>query len=229
MSLAEFHKPWPRYSSIDFSKLRKSEQTRQKILNAALELLWTTPFRDLTVSGITTKAGVSRTSLYQHFNDLHNLMEELLRNLELEIVEAAKPWFTAKTDVTAKLCESLHEVVTVCYHYGPILRAIFEAAPMDERLEKAWNGFIQVFDDAVTDRIVQDQRDGLAQSFEARPVAVALNRMDIGFLIHHFGSNPRSDIQPVYESIARIWLNTIYGRESPPLIQEQPNYKKPLN
>ena len=86
---------------------------------------------------------------------------------------------------------------------------------MDERLEKAWNGFIQVFDDAVTDRITQDQRDGLAQSFEPRPIAIALNQMDIGVLIHHFGSSPRSDIQPVYESLARIWLNTIYGKKVP--------------
>jgi len=98
---------------------------------------------------------------------------------------------------------------------------------MDERLEKAWNDFVQVFDDAVTDRIVQDQRDGLVQSFEVPPIAIALNQMDIGVLIHHFGSNPRSDIQPVYESIARIWLNTIYGRESPPLTQEWPNHETP--
>lgn len=220
MSKTEIHKPWPRYSSIDFSKLRKSEQTRQKILTAALELLWTSPFRDLTVSGLTNKAGVSRTSLYQHFDDLHNLMEELLRNLELEIVDASKPWFTAESDVTSKLCESLYEVVTVCYHYGPILRAIFEAAPMDKRLEKAWNEFVQVFDDAVTDRIVQDQGNGLTQNFEARSIAIALNRMDIGVLIHHFGSNPRSDIESVYESIARIWLNTLYGEEAPAIMQK---------
>jgi hypothetical protein len=44
-------------------------------------------------------------------------------------------------------------------------------------------------------------------------VAIALNRMDIGILIHHFGRHPRSKPQPVYQSIARIWISTIYGPE----------------
>ena len=220
MSDKEITKNWPRSHSANFSKLRKSEQTRLNILNAALEFLWTNLFRDLTISGVTKQAGVSRTSFYQYFDDLHNLMEELLNDLEGEIVAVAEPWFTAKSDVTLKLCESLYGVVRVCYHRGPILRAIFEAAPMEERLEKSWSEFVKIFDDAVTARIKQDQKDGLATNFEPRPVAIALNRMDVSILIHHFGSNPRSDIQTVYDSIARIWLNTIYGKEVPTIIQD---------
>lgn len=220
MSDIEINKTWPRNSSTSFLKLRKSEQTRQNILDAALEFFWTNPFRDLTVSRLTKQAGVSRTCFYQYFGDAHSLMEELLDNLEWEILTAAEPWFTAKTNATSKLCESLYGVVRVCYHRGPILRAIVEAAPMDERLEKVWRDFVKVFDDAVTARIAQDQKDGLAAHFEPRPVAIALNRMDIGLLIYHFGSNPRSDIQTVYDSIARIWLNTIYGKEIPTIIQD---------
>ena len=220
MSKTEINKTWSKDSSIDFSRLRKSEQTRQNILGTALDFLWTNPFRDLTVSGLTKKAGVSRTSFYQHFDDLHNLMEELLNDLAREIDAVAEPWFTAKSDVTLKLCESLYGVVTVCYHRGPILRAIYEAAPMDERLEKAWSEFVKVFDDAVATRIAQDQKEGMALNFDPHPIAIALNRMDIGVYVHHFGSNPRSDIQSVYDSIARIWLNTIYGKEVPTIIQD---------
>ena len=103
MSKTEINKTWSKDSSIDFSRLRKSEQTRQNILGTALDFLWTNPFRDLTVSGLTKKAGVSRTSFYQHFDDLHNLMEELLNDLAREIDAVAEPWFTAKSDVTLKL------------------------------------------------------------------------------------------------------------------------------
>ncbi len=220
MSEIEINKTWSRDTTVNFSKLRKSEKTRLNILDAALEFLWTNPFRDLTVSGLTKKAGVSRTSFYQHFEDLHNLMEELLNDLEGEISAVAEPWFTAKSDVTLRLCESLHRVVTVCYHRGPILRAIYEAAPMDERLEYVWSEFVKSFDDSVAARIAQDQRDGLALDFDPQLIAIALNRMDIGVYVHHFGSNPRSDIQSVYESIARIWLNTIYGKEVPTTIQK---------
>lgn len=121
-------------------------------------------------------------------------MEELLNDLERETLSVAKPWFTAEADPVLKLAESLSDLVKVCYERGPILGAIFEAAPMDERLEKAWRAFVKVFDDTVTARIEQDQAAGLAPSFEAHPVAIAINRMDIGILIHHFGRRPRSQL-----------------------------------
>lgn len=212
MSETESNIIWPRSVHADFSKFRKSEQTRQNILNTALEFLWTHSFRDLTVAGLTNQAGISRTCFYQYFGDLHNLMEKLLNDLEWEILSAAEPWLIAKEDSVEKLSESLYGVVKVCYERGPILRAIFESAPMDERLEKAWNDFVKAFDNAVTARIIEDQATGLAPDFDARSVAIALNRMDIGLLIHHFGRNPRSELKPVYQAIARIWLNTIYGK-----------------
>jgi AcrR family transcriptional regulator len=205
----------------DFSILRKSERTRQNILDAALEFLWSNAFRDLTVAKLTKQAGISRPGFYQYFADLHDLMENLLKILEQEILSVAQSWFAAETNPVAKLAESLSGFVKVGYEQGPLVRAVVDAAPMDERLEKAWNGVIKIFDDAVTERIKQDQAAGLAPAFEARPVAIALNRMDVGALIHHFGRRPRSNPQPVYQSIARIWISTIYGQEGLATFEDQ--------
>jgi len=213
MSETKLEKTRRRNDPRDSSILRKSERTRQNILDTALKFLWSNAFRDLTVAGLTTRAGISRPCFYHYFADLHNLMEDLLKDLEREILSVAQPWFIAEANPVVKLAESLSGLVKVCYQRGPLLRAIFEAAPMDGRLEKAWNDFVNVFDDTVTARIEQDQAAGLTPDFEARPVAIALNRMDIGILIHHFGRHPRSKPQPVYQSIARIWISTIYGPE----------------
>ena len=213
MSETKLEKTRRRNDPRDFSILRKSERTRQNILDTALKFLWSNSFRDMTVAGLTTRAGISRPCFYQYFADLHSLMEDLLKDLEREILSVAQPWIIAETNPVVKLGESLSGLVEVCYQRGPLLRAIFEAAPMDERLEKAWNDFVNVFDDTVTARIEQDQAAGLTPDFEARHVAIALNRMDIGILIHHFGRHPRSRPQPVYQSIARIWISTIYGPE----------------
>ena len=54
---------------------RKSERTRQAILDAALNFLWTHPFRELTVGELMSLAGTSRSAFYQYFEDLHELME----------------------------------------------------------------------------------------------------------------------------------------------------------
>ena len=82
---------------------------------------------------------------------------------------------------------------------------------MDERLEKAWTDFLKDFDDAATQRIEQHQAVGLIKPFDARPVAIALNRMDAFLLIHHFGRRPRGNRESVRDAILRVWISTLYG------------------
>ena len=85
---------------------------------------------------------------------------------------------------------------------------------MDERLEKAWTDFLKNFDDAVANRIDQHQAEGLIKPFDARPVAIALNRMDAYLLIHHFGRRPRGNQQSVLEAMLRVWISTLYGEHT---------------
>ena len=85
---------------------------------------------------------------------------------------------------------------------------------MDGRLEKAWADFLKDFDDAATQRIEQHQAAGLIEPFDARPEAMALNRMDAYLLIHHFGHRPRGNRESVRDAILRVWISTLYGDEA---------------
>jgi len=194
-------------------KVQKSERTRAAILNAALDFIWSHPFRDMTVNSLMASTGVSRSAFYQYFNDLHGLMETLLDMLKGEVFAVTGPWFTGVGDPIALLNESLSGLVDVCYRRGPILRATDDAAATDKRLEKAWLQFFGQFDDAVFTRIEADQEQGLIPDFDARPVAIALNRLDAYMLIDAFGQRPRSQPEPVQEALARIWISTLYGRK----------------
>ena len=191
--------------------LKKSERTRQSILDAALEFLWTHPFRELTVGELMSLAGTSRSAFYRYFEDLHDLMEVLLRGMEEEILAVTSAWFQGEGDPIPLLEQSLENVVRMCYQRGPILRAVSDAAPMDERLEKAWTDFLKDFDDAATQRIEQHQAVGLIKPFDARPVAMALNRMDAYLMIQHFGRRPRGNQKSVRDAIVRVWVSTLYG------------------
>ena len=93
------------------------------------------------------------------------------------------------------------------------MRAIDDAAATDKQLEKAWLQFFDQFDDAVTARIEADQEQGLIPSFDARPVAIALNRLDLYTVIEAFGQRPRRQPEPVREAWTRIWVSTLYGSE----------------
>ena len=195
--------------SILGSSPRKSDQTRAAILNGALEFLWTQPFREMTVAELMSITGVSRSAFYQYFSDLHELMEILLQGVAEAIFVAADPWFNSEGNATL-LQQSLARLVEVCYERGPILRAVAEASTTDERLERAWADFLAEFDDAVSNRIEQHQAEGLISKFDARPVAIALNRLDVSLLIHVFGRHPRSNPEPVRGAITRIWMSTLY-------------------
>jgi len=194
-------------------KIEKSERTRAAILNAGLEFVWSHPFRDMTVNALMASTGLSRSAFYQYFNDLHDLMQTLLDMLMEEVFAATGSWFQGTGDPIALLNESLAGLVDVCYRLGPILRAADDAAATDERFDKAWNDFKKQFDDAVTARIQDDQAQGLIPNFDARPVAIALNRMDAYTLIEAFGQHPKSQPEPVLEAFARIWICTLYGSE----------------
>jgi AcrR family transcriptional regulator len=203
----------PRVTPQSVSRIGKSERTRAAILDAALEFIWSHPFRDMTVKSLTTSAGLSRSAFYQYFDDLHDLMETLLDMLKDEVMAVTGPWFTGAGDPIALLNESLTGLVEVCYRLGPILRATDDAAASDKRLEHAWAQFFDQFDDAVTARIEADQAQGLIPDFDARPVAIALNCLDAYTLIDAFGQRPRRQPEPVREALARIWISTLYGSE----------------
>ena len=155
--------------------------------------------------------GASRPTFYQYFTDLHHVMEILLDDLRAEIMRVAEPWFVAEGDPVPVLRETLVELVKVCYRRGPILRAVTDAASADARLEKGWRQFLEAFDDAVTGRIEQQQAAGLVPPMAARPVAVALNRLDAALMIDQFGQRPRGNPDDVCESLTRIWTSTLYG------------------
>jgi AcrR family transcriptional regulator len=206
-------------ASKSAQELRKSDRTRKAILDGALELLWSRPFRDLTVAELMEVTGTSRSAFYRYFDDLYALMETLLLSLEEDIFEVAAPWFSLEGNPVDTLRESLTGLVRVCYEQGPILRAVSDASTIDERLENVWSAFLNQFDDAVTANIEAQQHEGVIQPFSARPAAVALNRMDAYMLVNAFGRHPRHNPELVLEAISRIWISTLY--QSPPVTNEE--------
>ena len=194
-------------------RVGKAERTRAAILNAAFDFVWKQPFRDMTVATVMASTGASRPTFYQYFRDLHEVMETLLALLQEEIFAEVEAWVAGVGDPVGLLRESLARLVQLCYHRGPFLRAITDAAASDKRFEETWRAFLGRFDDAGCGRIEADQAQGLIPEFDARPVAVALNRLNAYTLIEAFGRLPRKPREPVQEALTRVWISTLYGAE----------------
>ena len=192
-------------------KVTKADRTRAVILNAALEFIWSHPFRELSVNSLMASTGLSRAAFYQYFEDIHKMMETLLHMLAEEIFASANIWLEGVGDPVALLNESFQGLTQSCYQHGPFLRAVADASTTDERFEKSWGQFLSGFDDAGNARIQADQAQGLIATFDTRPVIFALNRVNAYTFIDAFGQRPRKQPKPIQEALARIWISTLYG------------------
>lgn len=188
----------------------KATTTRNAILETASLQLQTRPFRDLTIGPLMRDAGYSRSTFYQYFTDLHDLMDALLDGVRGGIIEAGRPWLVDDDDPVRNLRASLAGLVEVGRRSGVILRAVADAAPTDERLERVWESFLASFDDVIAARILRDQKKGLIPGFDPLPVARALNRMDAALLIEHFGRGGDAGAEALLSALVRIWLSTLY-------------------
>ena len=189
-------------------------------MDSAVRFLWKRPFRDLTVAELMAGTSLSRSAFYQYFADLHELIEALLRDVEIVMHEVANPWINGEGEPIAALRKSLGGVVQSCVEHGPVLRAVTEAAPLDKRLERVWAEFIRHWDEPVEARIKAQQRDGLIPRLDARRIAHALNVLDAAVLVAEFGRRPQGDPRAVLNTLHRIWVGTLYGRPPAKLTPE---------
>jgi len=167
----------------------------------------------MTVNALMTQTDVGRSAFYRHFKDLHEVMETLLEILQDEIFAATRPWLACTGDPVALMNETFTDLVRVCHERGPFIRAVADAATSEQRMEQAWQKFLNGFDDAACARIESDQAQGLIPEFDARPVAIALTRLNTYTLIEAFGQRPRRQPKPVRDALARIWISTLYRSE----------------
>ena len=194
-------------------KVTKADRTRAVILNAALEFIWSHPFRELSVNSLMASTDLSRAAFYQYFEDIHKLMETLLHMLADEIFASANIWIEGVGDPVALLNEAFEGLTRSCYQHGPFLRAVSDASTTDERFETSWKQFLGAFDDAGNARIKADQAQGLIATFDSRPVIFALNRVNASTFIDAFGQHPRQQPKPIQKALARIWISTLYGAQ----------------
>ncbi len=207
----------PTSKSRSSSKKRKRsrhapEEARRKILDSAARFLRNRHFREMTIGEVMAGTTLSRPAFYQYFTDVHDLILSLLSEIEEIMHQLASPWIDGEGEPIAALRESNRGVVEICAKHGPVIRAIVEAAPLDERLEQAWTSFMQRWDDVAEARIVAHQRDGLVPPLDARRIASALNSLDVNLVVAAFGRHPQDDPNEVLETMHRVWSSTLYGR-----------------
>ena len=199
----------------------RPEESERAILAAARAFLAERPFREMTVEGVMLRTGLSRPAFYAYFRDRYDLVTRLLEGISGVLFAVDRRWLVGESDgredARKALSAALRGVSETFVGYGPMLRAISDAASQDTRVEEMyWLGLVERLVEAVAGRIERDVRAGLSPgNLNPERTARALVLMTERYLLDAFGrpsSRPSEDErEAVVDTLEGIWLRTLYG------------------
>ena len=192
------------------------EESRERILAAALELVKERSYQELSVGEIMERAGLERTIFYRHFDDLGHLLM-LAGRQEIEgLLEREIDLGIARTGDTPDAVRAAMEPAVQAYHRsGPLLRTLAEAAAAgDERIAAGHERLHRRFDDLVVEALSEFPNLKDISAEELRELARALNVMNTAYLLDAFGREPRVSVETALDTVSLIWTAVISGERS---------------
>jgi AcrR family transcriptional regulator len=200
---------------------RRPEEAERAILAAARSFLAERPFREMKVEDVMVRTGLSRPAFYAYFGDRYELVTRLLEGIGGLLFAVDRRWLvgdpgSGREDSVAVLRDALRRGSETFERYGPVLRAISDAASHDERVEEVYRfGLIERLTAAVAARIARDvEADISPGNLVPEETARALVLMTERYMIDAFGrpsEQKRGDHGRVVRTLETVWISTLYG------------------
>jgi AcrR family transcriptional regulator len=199
---------------------RKPEEAERVILAAGRAFLEEHPFREMTVEGVMVRTGLSRPAFYAYFKDRYDLVTRLLEGVGGLLFALDWRWLSGTADgndARRVLVDALRAGSETFVEYGPVLRAISDAAGYDARVEEVYRGgLIQRLVAAVAARISRDIEAGVTPDvLNPEQTARALVLMTERYLLDAFGRPERRpsrrETEAILDTVEVVWVRTLYG------------------
>src|SRR5215213_7141265 len=187
-------------------------QSRHRIVAAAEALVRDRPFAELTVDDVMREAGFGRTIFYRHFDDLGELLMRAGREAIEDLLQAQVAFSEARMgDGPDVVRSAIEPAVSVYQRHGPLLRAISEAAAVDERIAAGQRAIRERFRELVEEALRASGGLTIDPSADLREVARALNLMNEKYLLETYGDEPLVSADTATETLSAIWLALTNG------------------
>lgn len=191
---------------------RTDGDLRERILDAARQLLDERRFDALSVADVIAAAGVSRASFYFYFPNKQAVLAELVRRAVGRGQEAASPWVGGTQDPVSALRSGIEAGAALWRENAGVLTAIVDNQGTDEHLRRLWHEQMQTFTDATVARISADpasveRLDGL----DLRAVAASLTWL--GERLYYLAA---ADVPPfdnpivLVDTLTHAWTRILY-------------------
>jgi TetR/AcrR family transcriptional regulator, ethionamide resistance regulator len=182
------------------------EEVRERLVDAATELVRDRSFYDLSVTDVTERAGIERTIFYRHFDDLADL---LLR----AATDAIESLYQAQIELDAGREEgdletvrgAIEPAVRVYQRHGPVIRAVTEAGTSNPQVAARGAELRGRFNELTASSLAR--LPGLEDNPPAdiSESARALNLLNEAYLREAFGHEPRISAETAIETLTEIW------------------------
>jgi AcrR family transcriptional regulator len=191
--------------------VKGNETTRQKILEAAVEVFYERGFLETKVDDISNKAGISHGTFYIYFKNKREVLWDLVEqtfNVLYEITE--EPW--QKGNFYNSLEESLRGFFYVFQKHVKVIRCWKEVSLTDPAFMELWDKLTQ----KITSRIQKNIEHSMKKSIyrELNPVIAA---QALSGMVEHFayilfikGDNYTYNLEEVVKALADLWYKAIF-------------------
>jgi len=182
------------------------QESRERIVAAATELIRHTAYGALTVDDVMREAGAGRTIFYRHFDDLADLLMRAGREAFEGLFEAERAFRNAHVGGEPDVQAAIEAAVDVYRRHGPLLRGIAEAAATgDEQIAAGQRAMLERFDGLVEDVLRTSPRLADRSREEIAETARALNLLNVNYLLDAFGREPRVSADTAVRTLTVIW------------------------
>ena len=201
----------PRRTQLHRQQRRDS---RQRILDAASQLLEERRWPEVRLEDVMSAAGLSRTAFYRHFDDRHTLLLAMLDEILHHIGATGADWKEGRGDPVTMLCTGLGELTAAMRQHGRLVQAVADASADDPEVRTARGQVLHEFSVVTEARIRADVEAGRSRVRDPGAVADALVRMNESLLLDAFGQPPYPPDEAITATMCEVWVSTIYGHDA---------------
>ena len=191
------------------------KQSRERIVAAATELFRRKSYGELSVDEVMREAGFGRTIFYRHFDDLADLLMRAGREAIEQLYEAQRALADAHLGDGPEVIRQVIEPAVAAYQrHGPLLRAIAEAAAVEEQVAAGQAAMRARFDELLAAALREMPHLAEDPPADVAETAHALNLLNTSYLTDAFGGEPRVSAETAVQTLTEIWLGVINPKES---------------
>jgi AcrR family transcriptional regulator len=191
-----------------------AEAARAEILEAAEKLLRKQPFRTLSVDDLMAQTSLSRAAFYIYFNHRYELIMRLCEKFAGEVAPIGIGWSEGTGDPIHELRSAVEAGAAASKAHGHLLRALFDAAAYDPKIDAIYRELLERNVQLVADRIKLEIANGHCPPLgNPSEIARAMILMIERYYAERLGHEPQAELTTVVKTVTTIWGRTLYGRD----------------